>query len=114
MRESEGEGPILLSGALARYSGGDRDFEREALALFLETARALVDTMQAGSGSDLKRAVHTLKGNSRSVGALRLCRAAEDVEDELGRPDGQAAVAVEEVVRRFEELLDYLEDTGQL
>ena len=69
---------------LAEISGGDLEFEREitgeyltqAYCLFEEAAQALVSRDAAA----LRRAAHTLKGSSRTVGAEGVAVLAGDLE----------------------------------
>jgi len=71
---------------LARQTLGDRDLEREILALFVRQSMTLlkrmVDTPTPQEACDL---AHTLKGSARAVGAWRVASAAEEVEQALGR-----------------------------
>jgi HPt (histidine-containing phosphotransfer) domain-containing protein len=79
-REDAGTKPIDFT-YLRRFTMGNRDLEREVLALFVESApnylQAMVNAVTAKEWHD---AAHTLKGSSRAVGAWRVARAAENAE----------------------------------
>lgn len=96
--------------ALARYAHGDREFEREALELFLDTARTLLAGLRA-SPEDFPahlRAAHTLKGNARTIGASRLARSAERMEREVRTGGAELDGRRAEVEEQFQELLRHL------
>ena len=69
---------------LEDMSGGDDEFVRDILSTFLETAVDLVDGIQsAATHSNAEKAIyvsHTLKGSSRSVGAMVLGDVCEELE----------------------------------
>jgi HPt (histidine-containing phosphotransfer) domain-containing protein len=69
---------------LARQTFGDRDLEREVLALFEAQCRRLLPIL-AGAGREGERsdAAHTLKGAARAVGAWRLAALADELETAL-------------------------------
>jgi HPt (histidine-containing phosphotransfer) domain-containing protein len=77
--------------------GGDVGFVRDLVAEYLADGTLRVADMKAalaaGEAEDLRRAAHTLKGSSASLGALGLadaCRAIEIAARE-GRLDGLEA-----------------------
>ena len=69
---------------LARQTFGDRDLERELLALFEQQCMRLLPVL-TGSGPAGERgdAAHTLKGAARAVGAWRLAAVADQLEAAL-------------------------------
>ena len=81
-----------LGGNLKQYdpkyledmSAGDEEFVRDILSTFLETAGDLVAALtKAGETSNAEKAIyaaHTLKGSSRSVGAVPLGDLCEALE----------------------------------
>jgi HPt (histidine-containing phosphotransfer) domain-containing protein len=79
-REDAGTKPIDFN-YLRRFTAGNRELEREVLALFVDAApnylQALADAVTAKEWHD---AAHTLKGSARAVGAWRVARAAESAE----------------------------------
>lgn len=96
--------------ALARYAHGDREFEQEALELFLETARKTLAGLRAAP-EDLPahlRGAHTLRGNANTVGATRLAQSCERLEREVRSGGAEVAERRHEVEQDFEELLRHL------
>lgn len=66
---------------LSRHTFGDRDLEREVLALFLRQSRQCIARLKAGPASDDRRIVaHTIKGSARGIGAWRVAEIAGEVE----------------------------------
>ena len=65
---------------LSRMTLGERDLEREVLALFEQQAGILLDRMTGGGRAIVAIAAHTLKGSARAIGAWRVALAAEAVE----------------------------------
>src|SRR5215212_12029875 len=82
--ESSAEQRVLDLVHLARQTFGDRDLEREVLALFEAQCRRLLPIL-AGAGREGERsdAAHTLKGAARAVGAWRLAALADELETAL-------------------------------
>lgn len=75
-----GEPPIDLV-HLRRYTLGDAALEREILGLFVDQAPlTLADLDGATTAKAWSMAAHTLKGSSRSVGAVELGRLATSAE----------------------------------
>lgn len=70
---------------LQRYTAGDKDLERELVALMLDQAeRCLGLMLVARERAEWRTAVHTLKGSARGVGAFALgdlCDQAEELQD---------------------------------
>jgi HPt (histidine-containing phosphotransfer) domain-containing protein len=90
-----GERPIDLV-HLARMTLGDRGLEREVLALFDRQAGMLLLRMQEAARAGICAAAHTLKGSARGIGAWRVARAAEAVEqaaDSAAERELEAAIA---------------------
>jgi HPt (histidine-containing phosphotransfer) domain-containing protein len=65
---------------LARMTLGERDLEREVLALFDRQTDMLLPRIRAGKPAVAAAVAHTLKGSARGIGAFRVARAAEAVE----------------------------------
>jgi len=61
---------------LASISGGDAEFERELAGEYLAQSQQLLvqiaQSLKIGDGATLRRAAHTLKGSSLTVGAEAL------------------------------------------
>lgn len=73
--------PVLDREHLARYTLGDEQLEREVLGLFIgQVPETLAALDEARGDDDRFRAVHTLKGSARAVGAVRLANVAERAE----------------------------------
>jgi HPt (histidine-containing phosphotransfer) domain-containing protein len=65
---------------LTRMTLGDRHLEREVLEIFLRQTTIMLQRL-AGAESALAAATaHTLKGSARGIGAWRVARAAERLE----------------------------------
>jgi HPt (histidine-containing phosphotransfer) domain-containing protein len=77
---------------LARMTLGERSLEREVLGLFQRQAEMLLPRIRAGAPAVAAAFAHTLKGSALGVGAWRLARAAEAVEQ---AKDGELAAAVD-------------------
>ncbi len=65
---------------LSQMTLGERDLEREVLALFELQAALLLSRMTGGQRAAIATAAHTLKGSARGIGAWRVAHAAEAVE----------------------------------
>lgn len=66
---------------LSRQTAGDRDLERELLALFADQCVRQLSAISSATTTELRRdAAHTLKGAARAIGAWDVAKAAELVE----------------------------------
>ncbi len=66
---------------LSRQTGGDRDLEREVLAMFLSQCHQAVEAIAHADGERARREnAHRLKGCARAIGAWRVAVEAERVE----------------------------------
>ncbi len=69
---------------LKEISGGDVEFEQDLIHTFLESAPALIESFRSASESAdstaARHAAHTLKGSSRSVGAVAFANVCEEAE----------------------------------
>jgi HPt (histidine-containing phosphotransfer) domain-containing protein len=84
MPETSAEQRVLDLVHLARQTFGDRDLEREVLALFEAQCRRLLPILAgAAAGRERGDAAHTLKGAARAVGAWRLAALADELETAL-------------------------------
>ena len=77
---------------LARMTLGERSLEREVLGLFARQADMLLPRIRAGAPAVAAAFAHTLRGSALGIGAWRLARAAEAVEQ---AKDGELAAAVD-------------------
>lgn len=57
---------------LSRQTMGDRDLEREVLALFVQQALSVDEKLAASDKSQRLLLAHALKGSARGVGALAI------------------------------------------
>ena len=98
---------------LTEVSGGDPEFEAELIQDFLAMApNLLVEIESAISANDVlavQRAAHSLKGSSRSLGAVAIGFAAEDLDNlsrcgDLSGADFQFGT----LARRFDEFNDFV------
>jgi HPt (histidine-containing phosphotransfer) domain-containing protein len=69
---------------LRRVTLGDRSLEREVLEIFARQTVVLLERMAGVESAFAAAAAHTLKGSARGVGAWRVARAAERVEQAAG------------------------------
>lgn len=85
---------------LSRMTLGERSLEREVLALFDRQAQILFLRMTKTTPAAAAAAAHTLKGSAVGIGAWRVARAAEAVEQagaaKLAAAVSALGVAVEE------------------
>lgn len=69
---------------LLEISSGEVEFEREIIAQYVEQAwrlfEAATNALEARDAEALRRAAHTLKGNSRKVGAEAVAAVAGELE----------------------------------
>lgn len=71
---------------LRSITAGDAEIEKMLFGLFVETARRVLDSLQAGG--DWKNLVHELKGAAANLGADTLHKACSAVE--YKEPQGEA------------------------
>ncbi|MDJ0612762.1 MAG: Hpt domain-containing protein [Rhizobiaceae bacterium] len=72
---------------LSTLTMGDAALEAEILGMFASQLPAYIGSIQqCSAASDRKRALHTLKGAARSVGAKRLSELAAMLENEPSSP----------------------------
>lgn len=84
MRTSQPARPVLDGEHLSRQTFGDRDLERELLALFEQQCLRLLPIL-AGADRPVERgdAAHALKGAAGAVGAFRIAGLAAALERAL-------------------------------
>lgn len=78
---------------LARMTLGEQSLQREVLALFDRQADVLLPRIRGGAPALAASLAHTLKGSAASIGAFKVARAAESIEQIQGRADRDAAMA---------------------
>jgi HPt (histidine-containing phosphotransfer) domain-containing protein len=83
--------------------------QREVLALFDRQASLLLERMRQAAPATAAVAAHTLKGSAQGIGAWRVARAAQAVEQaqgvNLAAAIGALAAAVDEAQRAISVLL---------
>lgn len=83
--------------------------DKMAFELFFGEATALVDAIQnhRGTASELKRYVHTLKGNCALYGLESIASVCHDIEERLGADDTRAdAGSVEALLALWQRVID--------
>jgi HPt (histidine-containing phosphotransfer) domain-containing protein len=77
--------------------GGDTEFLAELIDDFLADAPAQLEALReaatSGDAVGARRAAHTLKGNARTFGAVRLASLCEETEAAAGADDLDAVLA---------------------
>ena len=85
--------PAALEQVL-ELAGGDRSFVVDVIDEYLADSEALLARLRETSGDDLRRAAHTLKSTSSSVGATRLAALCAEIEH-AGAADADRVAEVE-------------------
>ena len=90
---------------LSRMATGERSLEREVLALFDRQADMLLPRIRHGAPVVATASVHTLKGSALGIGAFKVARAAEVVEQAQGlrARDVTIAAAIDTLAAALEE-----------
>ena len=86
----KGEMPTIDDEHLARMTLGDRSLEREVLQIFARQAALMLERIAGAAPASAAAAAHTLKGSARGIGAWRVAKAAERLE-EVARSHGERA-----------------------
>jgi HPt (histidine-containing phosphotransfer) domain-containing protein len=87
--EDERKASAIDEGHLGRMTLGDRRLEREVLELFLRQTTILLNRIANADPPLAAAAAHTLKGSARGIGAWRVARAAELLEQAAGGAGGE-------------------------
>lgn len=76
------QGPAIDADHLTRMTLGERELEREVLALFAQQSAELLARLEKlpRHGASL---AHTLKGSARGIGAFAVAQAADNLEQRL-------------------------------
>jgi HPt (histidine-containing phosphotransfer) domain-containing protein len=83
---------IIDGSHLERMTLGDRRLEREVLELFLRQTSIMLGRIAGAEPALAAAAAHTLKGSARGIGAWRVARAAEFLEQAASALCGEAEV----------------------
>jgi HPt (histidine-containing phosphotransfer) domain-containing protein len=104
-RRNADAGAAIDTVHLARMTLGELSLQREVLALFDRQADVLLPRIRRGTPAVASAMAHTLNGSAASIGAFRVARAAEAVEQAQafdGR-DGAAADAIDTLAAVLDE-----------
>ena len=85
---------------LSRMTLGELSLQREVLALFDRQADMLLPRIRQGAPAMAAASAHTLKGSAVGIGAFKVARAAEEVEQAR---DAQIGAAVDTLAAVLEE-----------
>jgi HPt (histidine-containing phosphotransfer) domain-containing protein len=93
------ERPVVIDeDHLGRMTLGDRSLEREVLEIFVRQTAIMLGRISDAEPSLAAAAAHTLKGSARGIGAWRVARAADWLEQAAGNGrNGDIDDAVEEL-----------------
>jgi HPt (histidine-containing phosphotransfer) domain-containing protein len=89
---------VIDESHLERMTLGDRRLEREVLELFVRQTTIMLGRIVGAAPAWAAAAAHTLKGSARGIGAWRVARAAELVENAAngeGGPDAMEEAVTE-------------------
>jgi HPt (histidine-containing phosphotransfer) domain-containing protein len=84
--------PAIDLAHLARMTLGERSLEREVLALFDRQTELLLPRIRTAGRPAAATLAHTMKGSALGIGAWRVARAAEAVEQ---APEAELAAAID-------------------
>ena len=73
-------GVVIDTEHLSRMTLGELSLQREVLALFDRQADLLLPRIRAGAPAMAAASAHTLKGSAVGIGAFKVARAVEQVE----------------------------------
>jgi HPt (histidine-containing phosphotransfer) domain-containing protein len=97
---SGAEGAVIDTEHLSRMTLGEASLQREVLALFDRQADMLLPRIRQGAPAMAAASAHTLKGSAVGIGAFKVARAVEQVEQAR---DAQIDAAVETLAAVLEE-----------
>ncbi len=93
---------------LDRMTLGDRRLEREVLELFLRQTTIMLDRIVNAPAPLAAAAAHTLKGSASGIGAWRVARAAELLEQAAGEDGGEDDASRHDPARDLADAIDEL------
>jgi HPt (histidine-containing phosphotransfer) domain-containing protein len=104
-QQSAGEGAAIDTCHLSRMTLGETSLQREVLALFDRQADILLPRIRGGTPAVALGLAHTLKGSAVGIGAFRVARAAEAVEQAHAAKvrDAAALVAIDTLAAVLDE-----------
>ena len=86
-------GVVIDTEHLSRMTLGELSLQREVLALFDRQADMLLPRIRQGAPAMAAASAHTLKGSAVGIGAFKVARAVEEVEQAQGLEIRDAAIA---------------------
>lgn len=103
-------GAVLDLAHLARMTLGERDLEREVLALFVRQTEILLPRIRHADNQAAATLAHTLRGSALGIGAFKVAQAAEEIEqapldsvpsaiDALGAAIAEVRIEIESLLR---------------
>ncbi len=90
---------VLDDDHLGRMTLGDRDLEREVLEIFARQTTLSLNRLVGAEPARAAAVAHTLKGSARGVGAWRVARAAERLEQAAA---GKVDAAIEAAIAQLD------------
>jgi HPt (histidine-containing phosphotransfer) domain-containing protein len=97
--ENERKPAAIDENHLGRMTLGDRRLEREVLEIFVRQTTIMLSRIMGADPALAAAAAHTLKGSARGIGAWRVARAAELLEQAAAGEGGEGGIgeAIEEL-----------------
>jgi HPt (histidine-containing phosphotransfer) domain-containing protein len=97
--ENERKPAAIDENHLGRMTLGDRRLEREVLEIFVRQTTIMLSRIVGADPALAAAAAHTLKGSARGIGAWRVARAAELLEQAAADEGGEGGIdeAIEEL-----------------
>ncbi|MEM7397468.1 MAG: Hpt domain-containing protein [Pseudomonadota bacterium] len=107
--DKTGDAPIDMS-HLARYTLGDAVLEREVLNLFCTQSLSYLEQLRAAATrAAIREAAHSLNGSARAVGAWRMARAAECIENlSENAPPEERTAQIAELEASLQEAMTFI------
>jgi HPt (histidine-containing phosphotransfer) domain-containing protein len=106
----------LVLGVLGRLCFGVGGVDRVVLQLFIRQSAILLERMRGAPAPALVSSAHTLQGSARNIGAWKVARAAERLEQAAADAERQdllmaeLATAIDEACRTIAQRLDASEE----
>lgn len=88
---------------LARQTLGDRELEREVLALFVQQATMVRDRISSANASERKFLAHGLRGSASGIGAFGVAKTATEIEHD---PEDKSLLL--HLAARIDEVKDFI------
>ncbi|MBL4836933.1 MAG: Hpt domain-containing protein [Kordiimonadaceae bacterium] len=103
---------VLDEAHLKEFTGGDADFERQILGLFMDHAPGYLRQLEQSGADGWHTMAHKLKGAARSIGAWRLAREAERAEQmgALCQVEPKRGKALKELTVRLGQLTAFIDE----